>query len=306
MLPTIRQLQYFVSAADIGTLSGAAAANHIAQPSLSEQIASLESGLNLTLFNRSSRGLSLTDAGRQLLPLAQDAIRQTEAIAQWGESVRGLEQGTVKFGTFSSAHLYLLTDLIKTFRQKYPGVNIRIVGLNSSEVADKIRSGELEAGLLQLPVDARGLTLKPSKFQDQFVYVSKQPFGDRASVPLRDIAERPFIRSEASWGVNDPLWGSMLERAQAEGLSLNTVVEVEHLTHALDLTAAGIGGTVASFHVARQWIKRYGLRWAFLDPAYEDHFAFATRPDSQLSPATKAFIDEAELALQRLAEQAPR
>ena len=118
-LPTVRQLEYFVTAARVGTFAAASAEHHIAQPSLSEQIAVLEQNLGLRLFSRTSRRLTLTDAGRQLLPLAERAVNDVVALADFGRRVKGIEEGTVSFGTFNSAHLYLLTDLIREFHEQH-------------------------------------------------------------------------------------------------------------------------------------------------------------------------------------------
>jgi DNA-binding transcriptional LysR family regulator len=153
--PTLRQLDYFVCAARLGTFAAAAADRHIAQPSLSEQIGVLERSIDVTLFNRTSRRLLLTDAGKQLLPYAERVLAEVEQFTEWGRGVKALEEGTVSFGTFNSAHLYLLTDLIREFHELHPTVRIRVVGLNSAEVADAVRSGELEAGIVQLPIDDR-------------------------------------------------------------------------------------------------------------------------------------------------------
>ena len=72
-------------------------------------------------------------------------------------AVRELRAGTAAFGTFGTARMYLGTDLVEDFRRSHPEVRVRIVGQNSSETVVAIRDGELEAGLVVLPVDDRGL-----------------------------------------------------------------------------------------------------------------------------------------------------
>src|SRR5690606_20757768 len=119
-LPSVRQLEYFVSAAHIGTFTGTAEQHRIAQPSVSEQIGLLEQTLETRLFTRTSRGLLLTDAGRQLLPLAEQSLESIRAFAEWSRRLRSVEAGRVSFGTFSSAYLYLLTDVIREFRSRHP------------------------------------------------------------------------------------------------------------------------------------------------------------------------------------------
>lgn len=304
-LPTIRQLEYFVSAARIGTFAGAANENHIAQPSLSEQIGILEQSLEVSLFTRTSRGLLLTDAAKQLLPMAELTLANIREFAEWSRRLRELEEGTVSFGTFSSAHLYLLTDLIREFRALHPSVNISVSGLNSSDIAEAVRAGDLEAGLVQLPVDARELTLSPSVFTDQVVFVSRNPIDDGRPVDIRSVIERPLILSETSWAFRDPLRVSLRERAQRAGVRLEPIVEVEFQTHALELAAEGIGDTFVSYHVGRRMIDERGLHWAPLDPPQEEHFVFITRKNGAISPATAEFMQYAHRILRRIATQWP-
>lgn len=299
-LPSTRQLEYFLAASRVGTFAGAAAELHIAQPSLSEQIANLEQNLGMPLFTRTSRGLLLTDAGKQLLPLAEGAIQNVRDFAEWSRRLRSVEEGTVAFGTFSSAHLYLLTDLIGEFRRLRPRVRIRVAGLNSSEVADAVRSGDLEAGLVQLPVDERELAITPTVFSDEAVFVSREPIPEGRSIDIEGAMRRPLILSEASWGMRDPLRVSLFERAQRVGLRLEPIIEVEFQTHALRLATEGLGDTFVSWHVARAQLERGELHWAVLDPPHREHYAFVTRRGGALSPATAEFISVAHRILRRL------
>ena len=286
---TLQQLRYFLSAAKHKTLSAAAEAEHIAQPSLSEQIRRLESSLGVKLFTRTNRELQLTEAARLLLPRAQRALDEVEGLADLVREVRTLQGGTVSFGTFNSAHLYLLTGLIRDFHEQYPLVKIRVVGLNSSEVADAVRAGELEAGLVQLPVDDRGLSVSPPVLSDEVVYVSANPERLGGPVSVEDMAAAPLILSEARWSNSDPLRLSMTERAQHAGVTLNPIAEVEFQTHAVELAAQGVGDSLVSYHVAKSMIEQQGLGYVSLDPAFHEHFAFITRVNGSLSPATREF-----------------
>ena len=88
--------------------------------------------------------------------------------------MRDLTGGTVAFGTFGSAHHYLLARLVEDFRKRHPHVRVRAIGQNSAEVADAVREGQLEAGLVVLPIDDRGLALQPA-IEDELLYVWPTP-----------------------------------------------------------------------------------------------------------------------------------
>ncbi len=298
--PTVQQLRYFLSAARHGTLSAAAVAEHIAQPSLSDQVRRLESALGVGLFTRTNRQLQLTEAGRLLRPYAERAVAEMEQLADVVRAARNLEGGLVSVGTFNSAHLYLLTELIRDFHAQHPQVKIKVVGLNSSEVADSVREGELEAGIVQLPVNDHGLSVSRPVFTDEVVYVSANRDHVRFPVTIEQLAGRPLILSEARWSNSDPLRLSLTARAQHAGVFIAPIAEVEFQTHAVELAARGVGDSLVSFYVAQRLIREHQLGWVSLDPPVEEHFAFITRANGALSPATRAFMSLAAEHIQAL------
>src|SRR5918997_350160 len=110
-----------------------------------------------------------------------------EEAAESVKEVRTLKGGTVSFGTFGSAHHYLLGGLVQDFRRRYPDVRVRVVGQNSVEVADAVRDGELEAALVALPIDDRGLEIRPS-ISDEIHYVSASPQRTTKPKTIEDLA----------------------------------------------------------------------------------------------------------------------
>src|SRR5919205_3727554 len=150
---TLQQLTYFLAAAEHRSFSAAAQSLFMAQPSLSEQIRRLEAELGVALFARVGRGLELTEAGRLLRPHAERTVTAAQEAAESVREVRDLTGGTVAFGTFGSAHHYLLGGLIQDFRTRHPTVRVRAVGQNSAEVAEAVREGSLEAGPGAPPID---------------------------------------------------------------------------------------------------------------------------------------------------------
>src|SRR5918992_2502395 len=196
---TLQQLTYFLAATEHGTFSAAAESRFMAQPSLSDQIRRLEAELGVPLFARVGRGLELTEAGRLLRPPAGRTVAAAREAAESVREVRELTGGTVSFGTFGSAHHYLLGGLVQDFRARHPNVRVRVVGQNSVEVADAVREGRLEAGLVGLPVDDRGLDVRPA-MREEILYVSAQPRRVRERMTIERLASAPLILYDARWG----------------------------------------------------------------------------------------------------------
>src|SRR5215213_11314757 len=196
---TLQQLRYFLTAADRGSFSAAAEALHMAQPSLSDQIRKLEAELGVALFTRTGRKLALTEAGRMLQPHAERTLASAEEAMESVKEVRTLTGGTVSFGTFGSAHHYLLGGLVQDFRRRHPDVRVRVVGQNSAEVADAVRDGELEAGLVALPIDDGGLEVRPS-ISEEIHYVSASPQRTARPKTIEELAQAPLILYDVRWG----------------------------------------------------------------------------------------------------------
>jgi DNA-binding transcriptional LysR family regulator len=274
----------------------------MAQPSLSEQIRRLEAELGVALFARGGRGLELTEAGRLFRPHAERTVAAAEEAAESVLEVRDITGGTVTFGTFGSAHHYLLVGLLQDFRSQYPNVRVRAIGQNSAEVADAIRDGHVEAGLVALPIDDRGLEVRPA-MREELLYVSADRDRLKEQMTTERLATAPLILYDARWAAEDPMRRQLRERAQAAGVSVAPQIEVEYVTAALELAARGLGDTVSS----RQMIRSRGLARRLsgvgFDPPLYDTFAFITRRNAHLSPASREFIRLAERRVESLQRQ---
>jgi len=290
---TLQQLTYFLAAAEHGSFSAAAESLLMAQPSLSEQIRRLEAELGVPLFMRAGRGIELTEAGRLLRPHAERTLAEAQAAAESVREVRDLTGGTVAFGTFGSAHHYLLARLVEDFRKRHPHVRVRAIGQNSAEVADAVREGQLEAGLVVLPVDDRGLSVTPA-IEDELLYVSADPERLKTPMTIERLAQAPLILYDARWAQVDPARRQLRELAQNAGVTIEPQIEVEYVTAALELVARKMGDTVSTRSVidVRGFSRRLGT--VGFDPPLMETFAFITRRNAHLSPATREFMALAE------------
>jgi len=306
---TLQQLEYFLAAVERGSFSAAAESLHMAQPSLSEQVRRLEAELGVDLFTRVGRGLKLTDAGRALRPHAERVLAEVDAARGSVVELRELRGGTATFGTFSSARYYLTAEFVADFRRRYPGVGVRIVGQNSAEVVALIHAGELEAGAVALPIDDRGLEVRPI-LRDEILYLSANRARLRRAMTVERLALAPLILSDASWGADDPMRRQLAGLAQAAGVTVEPQIDVEDVEAAIDLAAQGLGDTLAGRGLLLGLEPRVpeALGWVpFAEPLY-DTFAFVWRRGAQLSPATRAFVSLAEerlVAMSRELEERP-
>src|SRR5215211_5539346 len=298
---TLQQLTYFLAAADHGSFSAAAESLFLAQPSLSEQVRRLEAELGVPLFARVGRGLAPTEAGESLRPHAERTL--AEAAGESVVAVRELRGGIATFGTWGTARHYPGTDIVAEFRRRHPDVRVRLVGQNSFEVAEGVRAGELEAGMVALPVDDRGLEVRPI-MRDEIVYASVEPRNVRRPMTVAALAAAPLILADASYGSDDPTRRHLGELAQRAGVTIEPQIDVEDVEAAIELAARGMGDTIVSrgmlLALGRRVPRRLG--WVAFDEPIYDQFAFIARHGARLSPASREFLRLAQERLAALAE----
>ena len=287
---TLQQLRYFLAAVEYGPLSAAAEAHLVAQPSLSEQIRRLEQVLGVPLFVRTNRKLILTEAARLLIPHAQHTLAAADLAAAAVDPIRTITGGTVGFGTFNTAHHLIHRELAKNFHEQFPLVRLRLVSDNSIQIADAVRDGELEVGLVSLPIDDRGLDIGPIEWSSETVYLSADPEHVREPLSIQRVAEAKLILPDARWGDVDPVRQQLAERAQRAGMALRPVIEVDSSQILLELVQHRIGDTVFTWSVAAALGFLDRLHWSPLDPPLYERFAFVTRRRAQLSPGSSALI----------------
>jgi DNA-binding transcriptional LysR family regulator len=212
-----------------------------------------------------------------LRPEAERTLAAATEASDVMRRARTLAGGTASLGTFSTAEHLLLPGLVEDFAQRHPEVAIRVVGQNSSELADAVRAGRLEAGLVALPIDDEGLDVSPAMAQFEVV----------------------LVLPEARWGDEDPTRRQLAERAQRAGIAIRPHIEVQHAYAALELAARGLADTL----VTRALVDGLGfgdrLTGVSLDPPLYEAFAFISRRNVRVSPATRALMALAERHLAR-------
>ncbi|QEC46317.1 LysR family transcriptional regulator [Baekduia soli] len=301
---TLQQLEYFLAALEEGSFTAAAERLLLAQPSLSEQVRRLEAELGVALFARVGRGIKPTAAAEALRPHAEAALSAVEHAREAVVAQRELQGGIATFGTFGTARWYPGTQIVMAFRRRHPKVRVRLVGQNSSEVAAAVRAGDLEAGLIALPIDDTGLEVRPI-MQDEIVYLSADAARLRHPVTIEDLAAAPLILTDASYGLEDPTRRQLYELAQREGVKIEPAIDVEDVETAIELASRGMGDALVARGVLLSLGRRVPRRlgWVpFAEPLH-DTFAFINRRGARLSPAAREFMALAEEGMQAMARE---
>ena len=137
---SLHQLRCFLATYEHGSLTAAAEELGYAQPSLSEQVRSLEKSLGVTLFRRVGRGMVPTTVADTFRPHAEATLAAADEARAGGASVRALETGTIRFGMSAPARLYAGAALIADVLERHPGVRVELIGQNSTDVQEQPRA----------------------------------------------------------------------------------------------------------------------------------------------------------------------
>jgi DNA-binding transcriptional LysR family regulator len=304
-LLSLQQVRCFCAALELGSFSAAAEALRVSQPAVAEQIRKLEQVLGADLFVRAARGVFPTEAGHAFAEHATSALQTLEDAAASVGEFTSMRSGSVALGTFSAPSAWRLEALVESFLARHPDMSVRLVGRNSSVIADRVRRGELEAAVVLLPIDDEKLHVRPI-VRDEVLYVTAAP--DRALGPatIEQLASAPLVFYDAESADRDPIRRQLAERAQAHGLRLRPRVEVELIDLALRLVARGLGDTYLPSAYTHAPYFPDGLATVPFSPALYDTFAIVTRPAARLSPAMRELLAELETHMRAIAAEFDR
>ena len=300
---SLHQLRCFLTVYELGSLTAAAAELGFAQPSISEQIRSLEKSVGLPLFRRVGRGVVPTTVADTLRPHAEATIAAAEEALRAVQRVRAFETGTIRFGMFGSARLYVSAGLVTDVLERYPGVRVEIIGQNSSEVLEDLRRGRIEAALIAAPPTSEGLEVLPVA-RDELVYVSMDPERTASPVTARRLADARLVLADTSYRATDSMRLALRKMLHEAGYNPQTRIEVEDVETAIELTGRGLADTVVHQGAAHQLVPRLapGATWTVLRPRQYETFAIVHRVNATLSPAARLMIELAVSRMRKVAE----
>lgn len=293
---TLNQLRAFLAAYSLRSFSAAAKELGITQASVSELISRLEQELGSLLFTRTSKGLSPAPAGVELHPHALDCVNSARRGVEAVEALQKLAGGVSTFGVLRYAANYDLADLVVQFHGRYPDVRVRMIGLNSHVVAASVASGEIECGLVVLPVDSENLEVRQLA-QDEVYFISSSRPADAGPVSLEEFVASKLVLYDAHAGWKDPTRRQLQDRANLAGLSIEAKMEVEHAETAYSLVAAGAGDSFMATGILKSLRRDDNVRsFPFAVPLF-DTIALVQRKHGYLSPATRRFSAFVERAV---------
>ncbi|MEV4510990.1 LysR substrate-binding domain-containing protein [Dactylosporangium sp. NPDC049525] len=282
-LPELRQLRYFVAVAERLSFSAAARDLHLAQQSLSQQLARLERTLGVRLFDRDQRGTRLTEPGRVFLAEARAVLERTEAAVA---SVRQVPS-RLHLAFLASVGNYMLPAVVRVCRERLPGVELSTTDGSIERVVAGLRAGEFQVAFTRPPLvpDLRTRTLlrEPACA----VLPQEHRLAGRAELGLDELAAEPWVLTpRASW----PPWHDKYDQEFASaGFAPDVVQRADTVPGLLGLVAAGVG--VSRLARSARSIRRTGVVFVPLRGEHADTVAAWRDPDPMVEALVAAVAE---------------
>ena len=241
-----RQLEYAIALSEVCNFSQVAEKLNITQPALSKQILSLENELGVKLFDRSTMPMTLTAAGESFIPQAKELLFRQEQLTHSMARFQSGESGRLVIGISPFRTLYMIPQVVKKVRDRFPGVQVVLHETGSDTLRKEIAEGKYDLAIVNLPVEESVLDVIPLE-QDTLALAVPQAMLEllpesvrQHEIDLKDCASLPFIVV----GKNQEM-RILFERlcAQAD-FQPNIAMEVVGLTTAWAMSHAGIGATI--------------------------------------------------------------
>ncbi len=234
----VHQLRYFCAVARYGTFTRASEVEHVAQPSLSQQILKLEAELGARLFDRLPRVAKLTVFGKAFLPKAERILRELHEAKSELREMSGNEKGEVMVGIIPTIAAYLLPSLLSDFTVRHPLITIQIIEDITSALLQRLHEGTIDIAVAALPIGGSELA-SVELFEEKFYAVlpEKHRLASRASLSLGELNQEPFLLLKEGHCFRDGL----IAACHKVRMSPRIVFESGQFATILAMVSAGMG-----------------------------------------------------------------
>jgi DNA-binding transcriptional LysR family regulator len=280
----LRQLHYFLAIADEGSFTRAAERLLVAQPSLSQQIKSLENELGGPLLERLPQGVRLTAAGKAFMPEARAAVTHAERATRNARSALGLEAGELEVATVTSVAFGVLPPAFELWHGRHPATTITLREYSHRRALDDaVRLGVGDIAVGPRPPHWPGPVVDLGWEEFVVVLPASDPLAkNKRAVPLDELAERDWVLFGPDHGLSELVLG-VCARA---GFTPRRTVQTAQVAAAAHLAAAGLGVTIIPSNVVPHGLNAEIRR---LRPPLVRQLVTFTRQD--WSPLAQAFLE---------------
>ncbi|HBA90150.1 MAG TPA: LysR family transcriptional regulator [Geobacter sp.] len=281
----VRQLRYFLEVARFNNFTKAGEALRIAQPAISMAVKKLEAELDVLLFNRHDKKVSLTAEGEKFLPHARRILEDLKGAELEMAELKGLTKGEVRLGITPMISAYFFPDIFRDFKRSYPQLHLSVLGEGSGRIQKMIAQGELDMGVVAGGNFPDALEVRRFLREEIVACVpTDHPFAGRRSVTLSEFVGEPLVFYKEGYYIRE----FFLEELKEAGTVPNIVFETNLFSLVKSLVRNGTGISIFLKMVVAADTDLAAV--SFDPPLYLD-LLIAWKRDLYLSLANRAFVD---------------
>ena len=240
------QLHIFYTVSERGSFSAAAQTLHMTQPAVTMQIQALEDYFGTKLFDRSTKKIILSEAGRTLMPFAQRSMQLMRETDQAMSAFTHMLEGRLQLGASLTIGEYVLPRLLGPFGREYPNISIMMKVMNTSQIMDEINKHQLNFGLIEAPVSHPDMIIEPVMGDELKLIVPRDhPLANQAVVTLEEALGYPFVLREQGSGTRRVMEEELVSRGLDPG-AMRIVMELGSTGAVKSAVEAGLGITIIS------------------------------------------------------------
>jgi len=268
-----RRLQVFHTVARLLSFTKAAETLHMTQPAVTFQIRQLEEYFNTRLFDRTHNKISLTAAGERVFQYAEKILSLYGEMDSQVRELTGDVSGILIIGASTTIAEYVLPLLLGEFKEKYPGINIRLKVSNSVGIVHMVEDNSVDVGIVESPISNKNLVVEVC-WLDKLVFICppNHPLAKKASIRGQDLAGLPFVCREEGSGTREYI-AEYLAKNDMTHHDLNVSVEVGNPEAVKSAVEAGLGVSIVSQATVVKELKLGTLVARPLDPPLERPFS---------------------------------
>lgn len=289
----LRQIRYFATVAETGSISAAAAKLDLSQPSLSEALARLEDGLGVQLLVRGNRGIQLTDAGRLFASRGRDIVEQVDKALAEVAQLGGEAKGSVVIGFPPSIALLLSVPLAETVRQELPEVKLRIAESMSGYVLNWVEEEHIDLGIVYQGLNCSHLDTRPLLKEELFLVTAPDNWPEVGAsegtllppIEFSALAQLPLVLPSRLHGLRE-----LVERyARAQNVQLDVALEIDALRHIVSIVSRASAHTILSHAAVMDEVVRGELKLVpIVNPKMQRTAYVVRKPGREVSAASLA------------------
>jgi DNA-binding transcriptional LysR family regulator len=284
----IGQLEAFVQVAGHRSFSRAAESLGLTQPSVTARIQALERDLRETLFERNGRGVSLTEVGVSFLPHAKRVLKALQDGRDAVQSLQAMEVGTLRLGAAPTVSTYVLPELLKGFRSRYPGIDVSLRTEYSDQIVQMVLNDEVQVGV-ERTITHPEVVVVPL-YQDEVVLVTgpNHRLAERGVASIEEVSGEPLIMFNRGSGYYT-LVNNALRQA---GVLASPAMELDNMEATKKMVEQGLGIAVLPKVAVEPEVRRGELRLVRVEGLAmpQREISLIYRKGRPLSRAAEAFV----------------